>query len=103
LPALKIPGSKFPNSILSPTATQISADQIMSTGRESNLGLITSSPLKTIEQIRKRGNASAMRPSINNGRDSLLSMGDSMSQLHPKISYSALKERFLSPTLKRIG
>jgi len=43
-----------------------------------------------------------MRPSINNGRDSLLSIGESLSQLQPKISYSALKEKFLSPTLRKI-
>ena len=53
------------------------------------------------EDLRKRGNASAMRPVNYTGRDSLLSMGDShVSSLNPKISYSALKEKYLSPTLR---
>ena len=56
------------------------------------------------EGVRKRGNASALRPVNYTGRDSLMSMGEShISSLHPKISYTGLKEKYLSPTLRSIG
>ncbi len=71
--------------MLSPTGTSnISIDQYVTSGRDDDE--------KLANPIRKRGNASTLRPSAyQGGLDSLLNLTDN---LHPKVSYSDLRKLY---------
>jgi len=71
--------------MLSPTGTSnISIDPNPTSGRDDDE--------KLVNQIRKRGNASTLRPiAYQGGLDSLLNLTD---KLHPKVSYTDLRKLY---------